>query len=229
VAPVSLKLDGVANDGEAGEGDNLGSDLESLYGGGGDDVVKGSPAPESLHGEAGEDIISGLGGDDSLYGGRDDDALFGDGDDDRFEGSRFPDGADVMYGGSGLDHANYRLRMDTVIVDLGGVADDGAPGESDNVRADIEEVTGSRDSDVLTGSDLAHNTLRGSGGDDTLSGLGGDDWLIGYAGADTLLGGDDDDKLSGADNVAGNDSLDGNVGSDECDSDTGDTETGCES
>jgi Ca2+-binding RTX toxin-like protein len=99
-----------------------------------------------------------------------------------------------------------------------------APSESDNVRADIEEVTGSRDSDVLTGSDLAHNTLRRSGGDDTLGGLAGDDWLIGYAGADTLLGGPDDD-LDGADGVARNDSLDGNVGRA---SDAGDTETGCE-
>ena len=33
-------------------------------------------------------------------------------------------------------------------VDLDGVADDGAPGENDNVRADIENVTGGRGPDV---------------------------------------------------------------------------------
>ena len=227
-APVSVRLNGVADDGESGEGDGIGGDVESIYGGGGDDVLKGTAAPQSLHGGDGDDTISGLDGSDWLYGDGDDDTLIGDGGDDRFETFQVPDGADAMYGGSGRDHAHYRRRVDAVTIDLDGVADDGAPGESDNVRADVEDVTGGRGPDILTGSNLTDNTLRGAGDDDILSGLGGDDLLAGYGGADTLLGGLDDDKLSATDNVAGNDSLDGDVGTDQCDSDAGDPETGCE-
>ena len=149
----------------------------------------------------------------SVDGGTGDDVLAGGPSYDTLSGGT---GADAVSGGAASDTVTYEDRVAPVEIRLDGAANDGEAGENDNVRADVEEVTGSRDSDVLTGSDLAHNTLRGSGGDDTLSGLGGDDWLIGYAGADTLLGGDDDDKLSGADNVAGNDSLDGNVGSGAC-------------
>ena len=68
-APVRVSTDGVANDGERGEGDNV---LPSIYG------VTGSPAGDHFVGSAGEDFfagfdgndsISGLGGSDSLYGG----------------------------------------------------------------------------------------------------------------------------------------------------------------
>ena len=52
-----------------------------------------------------------------------------------------------------------------------------------DVLSSIENVIGSGDDDVITGSD-AGNILQGGDGDDILSGEGGNDILIGGAGAD---------------------------------------------
>src|SRR6266511_5116940 len=41
-APVTITLDGVADDGEAGEGDNVGADIERATGGSGDDLIVGN-------------------------------------------------------------------------------------------------------------------------------------------------------------------------------------------
>jgi hypothetical protein len=66
-APVSLTLDGVANDGWAGETDNLLA-LETIQGGNGDDTIIGDGSPNLLLGGVGADTILGLGGNDELFG-----------------------------------------------------------------------------------------------------------------------------------------------------------------
>ena len=42
-APVTITLDGVADDGEVGEGDNVGADVEEASGGSGADRIVGNP------------------------------------------------------------------------------------------------------------------------------------------------------------------------------------------
>lgn len=72
-AAVRVTLDGVANDGQAGEGDNASSDVEDVYGGLGNDVLVGSALRNVLDGGAGNNTLLGGSGPDDLYsqGGND--------------------------------------------------------------------------------------------------------------------------------------------------------------
>jgi hypothetical protein len=69
-AGVAVSLDGVANDGAAGEGDNVGTDVEGVSGGTGSDTIVGSPGRNSLDGGPGNDFVDGRAGVDALSGGR---------------------------------------------------------------------------------------------------------------------------------------------------------------
>lgn len=73
--PVDVTLDALANDGRAGEGDNVLSDVEDVYGGSGDDRLVGNDAPNTIDGADGADRITGGGGTDVLIGGPGDDTL----------------------------------------------------------------------------------------------------------------------------------------------------------
>lgn len=70
IAPVKVSLDDRRNDGGRGsrERDNVHSDIESLFGGNGDDVIFGSSGPDRLYGNRGRDKIFGLQGNDVLSG-----------------------------------------------------------------------------------------------------------------------------------------------------------------
>lgn len=75
VAPASVSLDGIANDGEAGEGDNVADDVENIIGGQGDDVFNGSDAPNRIEGGPGNDTIDGKRGPDQMLGQAGDDTI----------------------------------------------------------------------------------------------------------------------------------------------------------
>lgn len=90
---VTITVDDMPGDGEIfGESDNVGSDIEIVYGGVGDDYLAGNEAANDLLGGAGADWIEGNGGEDKIYGGAGEDFLFGG------------DGVDYIYGG---DEADY--------------------------------------------------------------------------------------------------------------------------
>ena len=157
--PVTLSLDGEANDGAAGEQDRIGSDVESLAGGSGDDVVTGSASSDALDGGKGSDAIDGGPGDDYLSGGGGDegrDRIAGGDGNDTLSGIN---GRDTLVGGTGRD-----------IVAGGGGADDLDGGEGDDA------MTGG------PGGDL----VKGGLGDDTLDGA--DPLLLGADGPDDLRG-----------------------------------------
>jgi Ca2+-binding RTX toxin-like protein len=97
---VTISLNGVADDGSSGEGDNVGADIEDIDGTGGNDVFIGSPGPDGFSGGFGNDEIHGGGGDDHLYGGGGDDRIYGDAGNDKVEGAN---GADTVDGGPGTD------------------------------------------------------------------------------------------------------------------------------
>ncbi len=67
--PLSLTIDGVANDGAAGESDNILTDVEDLYGREGADVLVGSASANALIGGGGADRLNGGGGFDSYDAG----------------------------------------------------------------------------------------------------------------------------------------------------------------
>jgi len=160
----TVRLDDVANDGRPGETKNLRSDLEIVDGGGGGDTLIGNPGPNTLRGGAGNDVIDGGAGDDALEGNA---------------------GGDELIGGAGTDGVGYPEAVAQRIT-LDGLRDDGAPGELDNVRADVENVAAGPGDDEVVGTG-AGNRLDGGAGDDRLDGAGGADELLGGTGADTLL------------------------------------------
>jgi Ca2+-binding RTX toxin-like protein len=162
-----------------------GPDGDALDGGAGDDTVTGGDGPDALSGGAGQDRLDAGAGNDSLAGG--------DGNDLLLTGP----GADVLAGGGGVDTADYGLSAAGVGVSLDGTANDGAPGEADNVEADIEVVLGSTQADYLTAGP-ASVTLRGDAGDDRLVGGPAADTLDGGDGNDVLDGGDGPDVIYGA-------------------------------
>ena len=164
--------DGLANDGATGENDQV-LNTEGIFGGSGNDTLTGSVGDEHFWPGDGNDSVAAAGGSDVL---------------------NWSPGADSMTGGAGTDTASF-LFTSSVNVSLDGVANDGHAGESDNIAADVENLEGSPDSDVLIGSDAA-NVFDPSSGDDQVSGLGGDDTLNASAGADSFDGGSGDDVAS---------------------------------
>lgn len=104
LARLWLSLDGLANDGAAGEGDNL-LTIENIIGGERNDVITGDAHSNVLNGGGGNDLIRGGAGNDLIYGGRGKDRLFGDAGNDIFY-DRDVKFQDVITGGAGLDRAS---------------------------------------------------------------------------------------------------------------------------
>ena len=100
-------LDGAADDGAPGEGDNVGSDIETIDGTHGERHVHGSPGPDDFSGYSGNDEIHGADGADTLDGGDSNDRVFGDTGNDKVEGS---DDSDTVDGGPGSRPALRRHR-----------------------------------------------------------------------------------------------------------------------
>jgi Ca2+-binding RTX toxin-like protein len=66
-APLHISIgDGAADDGAAGEGDDVGADIENVTGGAGADRIIGSDAANVLDGGDGNNEIDGRGGDDRI-------------------------------------------------------------------------------------------------------------------------------------------------------------------
>jgi Ca2+-binding RTX toxin-like protein len=201
-APLNVSLDGAAGDGEAGENDNVGADVEAVNGGSGDDTLTGGDADNALNGGAGNDTLYGSGGSDQLDGGAGDDLLDGG------------IGADTLIGGDGGDRATYASSPAGVRVTLDGQPGDGAAGENDSV--DTENLTGSPGDDVLIGNSGA-NAIEGGAGTDR---------ILGGAGADALDGGQGDDLIQSLDSE--NDVVACGEGTDGTLSDKADVRTDCE-
>jgi Ca2+-binding RTX toxin-like protein len=149
---VSVSLDGVADDGPAGEADNAGTDIENIKGGRGNDTLVGNSARNLIEGFAGNDTlrggtppttrtsttIIGFVGDDTLDGGIGSDQMHGEGGDDRLLARDAVDDqvAASMTCGTGND------RLDTDLADDDTRAlptscetiDQGAINEGANVR-----------------------------------------------------------------------------------------------
>lgn len=77
--PITVDLDGASrDDGQAGEHDTVGSDIEDVFGGMGNDILIGNAADNTLDGFRGNNVIRGRDGDDRLIGGDGSDQLYGE-------------------------------------------------------------------------------------------------------------------------------------------------------
>jgi len=99
--PVTVDLDGAkGDDGAAGEHDTVAADVESIYGGRGDDHLTGSARANFISGQAGADTIRGGAGDDYLVGLDGVDRIYGEGGDDLLYGWDQPASVDYLDGGA---------------------------------------------------------------------------------------------------------------------------------
>ena len=178
-----VTIDDVANDGESGEGDNVQTDIENVFGGSGGDTLTGSASAnlltvglvrtrlpavrqlDSLNGGDGNDTLNGGDGNDTLDGGLGADSISGGGvasTSTRRRTQREPRGS--------------RLRSMTSRTT--------ACGRGRQRQTDVEVVTGGDGDDSLTGSPQT-NELEGGAGNDTLDGGLGSDSMAGGDGTDT--------------------------------------------
>jgi len=194
----------------------------SVDAGAGNDTVTGGTSNDTLSGGDGNDHLNGGDGNDWLRGGNGKDALNGNAGNDRLDGGN---DVDVMLGGAGNDTADYSGRTTGVVVLLDNINNDGASGELDNVRNDIENVWGGNAADRIIGSSAA-NFIKGNGGNDTIFAGDGNDTLDGGGGADSLLGQAGNDRIQARDGVI--DVVDGGAGSDSAQVDKTDKRTSIE-
>jgi Ca2+-binding RTX toxin-like protein len=154
---VSVVLDNVANDGQLSPAENDAVALvENAIGGQGNDQLTGSTGTAGT----GTNVLDGRGGDDVLTPG--------------------PEGAspvpDTLIGGPGThDRVDYSARGDNLVITLDGQANDGLPpagdtypGENDDIRGDVEDVTTGSGNDNVTGNNTVANTISTNAGNDTV-------------------------------------------------------------
>ena len=170
--------------------------LESVFGGGGDDVFSTSGTQGVVaHGRAGADRITGGSGADVLSGGGGNDTISGGGGDDTLLAGA---GADTLSGGGGSD----TLYVDGDDAFSGGegwdtvVFTDDVAHDVDMQARGVERVYGGDGDDtfhIASDADSYPLHLYGGGGDDELTAGVSEDFLHGGKGDDVLKGGYRDD------------------------------------
>jgi Ca2+-binding RTX toxin-like protein len=190
------------------EKDDVQSDIETVEGGAGADVLVGNDANNTLRGAAGADSLVGKGGDDVFdedYGTEQD-----------FATANTANGADTFWGGTGTDdRVSYATRTADLCVTIqstgaaslstvtasgegttastgGGVIPTCTATEGDKVKMDVESALGGLGSDYLVGNE-SNNKLDGAGGTDYVwCGSGEEDFA--FSAAD--VGFDQDDATA---------------------------------
>ena len=167
-SPLAVTIDLGAGTASGGDADG---DVFSLI-----ERVLGSTHDDMITGDGGINYLRGWSGDDTLIGGAGNDYLQGD------------LGADTLDGGAGInDWAYYASSTSGLTVNMGDTSLNTGEAVGDTY-INIENLTGSRYSDHLTG-DSSNNQIRGFLGDDMLFGGDGRDFLRGDEGADVHDGG----------------------------------------
>lgn len=196
VTGVSISMNAQADDGHAGEGDQL-LGFEDLNGTDQDDTVNADGADNTIMTGEGNDVINAGAGDDEVTPGLGNDVLdAGEGNDEAYQFGP-TDGADLLNGGPGTGDATTfgdgeGDNLDPVTINQDGVANDGHAGEGDNLSG-FEGLAGTDGPDTIVG-DAASNVIEGFAGNDSLVGAAGNDSLLGGPGDDLInaLGGRDD-------------------------------------
>ena len=177
---VDVSIDTDADDGQAGERDKVLLSVEAvtgsqagdrLIGSDVDNVLDGGNGPDDLRGSVGDDTLRGGSGNDQLIGNAGDDFMFGNQDNDTALAACCADGADFFEGSTGVDTASYIGRGTAVTVSIDNIANDGSPGEGDDIRLDVENVQGGSGNDTLRANQFQSgpNRLSGNAGSDSIS------------------------------------------------------------
>jgi Ca2+-binding RTX toxin-like protein len=171
-APVTVSADSKPGDGEAGENDNVSTDVEVIAGGAGGDTLVGNAADNELIGNAGDDVLAGGGG------------------------------ANALRGGDGFDRADYSSAgaVSVTLNDKADDGPAGAPTDFADVEGVIgspysDVLIGNAATNSFVGGEGDDRILPG-GGADTVDGGAGDDIIQTLDGvADTVVCGDGEDGV----------------------------------
>lgn len=206
---ITATLSNIENVWGAGGNDNITGDANAnyLWGYDGNDALDGGDGNDTLSGGAGDDTLTGGAGIDNSYGGSGNDVLG--------PGSAGISQGEVYSGGSGTDtidmsvmtSSGYTINLTTGDLQWSGVI---LPITITASMIGIENVVGAGGGDNITGSS-GNNVLRGGGGSDLITGEGGVDRLYGGAGDDTLRASSDSSGIDDGevyDGGAGIDTLD---------------------
>jgi len=208
-----------------------GDGADWLRGYDGADTLLGGPGNDKLEGSTGNDVLDGGDGDDELSGAEGSDRLLGGAGNDLLH----PDdheapAADVVDGGPGVDtiDGDYSDRGRSVSAGpagltftMAGGADDGRPGEADDLEnverlflSESPRYVGTEGDDfVKVAQSTNAGSLAGGGGNDDLSGADGMETIDGGPGNDRVVGGFNDDVLTGG---PGRDQIIGDLPTGDC-------------
>ncbi len=103
-------LGGVADDGEAGEGDFIAADVESAFGGSGNDTIRGNDLGGYLIGGSGNDTITAGKAEDRVEGNEGDDVI--DTRDGRYDSIDCGPGNDTLFADPGDGAENCEIAPD---------------------------------------------------------------------------------------------------------------------
>lgn len=173
---ISVGLAGAGNeDGEAGEQDDIKSDVEVIQGGSAADTFINTAGVQTFRGGAGNDTFN-------------------------MGAPTVATAADILFGEAGTDVVSFAARTAGVTINLTATATSGVTGENITIQADIENVTcptsalatcavtgSSSDNTVTVGAGVC--TFAGGAGDDTMivgSGFGAAHEFTGGAGLDRI-------------------------------------------
>lgn len=168
-----------------------------IFGGAGNDTLRGGAGLNDIFGGDGNDYIDALGGYSRVYGESGNDWIFGGNRGNLLDGGS---GSDTLEGGDGGDI--YVVdRLSDVIIEAYVPYFDNDPNPRDTVHARVSWSLGANLEDLtLNGSAAINGT--GNGLSNVIVGNTGANMLQGLAGADTIEGG------------LGNDTIDGGAGVD---------------
>ncbi len=152
----------------------------NLYGGSGNDDLRGNDSNNTIVGNAGNDLIVGYSSGDNLYGGT--------GDDLYIFGSASSSDDDVLHEapGEGVDTLSFAVLATPVTIDLSL-----STPQAVHANRTIELVSPEAFENIIGGSGL--DTLLGNASANRIQGRSGNDLLSGGAGNDQLEGGSGDD------------------------------------
>ncbi len=181
------------------------NDLDTVYGGAGNDTIRTGDDADLIFGGLGNDNIDGGIDADTIFGGQGNDTIVGGEGSDSIEGGT---GDDLIYGG-----------LSPAFPDSVNIPD--AAGDLRPLNG-ADTIFGGQGNDTIFGLDDADVIFGGVGNDsidagvdnDTVDGGLGNDTIIGGEGADSLTGGADRDVFIGAN---ANDFIDGSESGDDFD------------
>ncbi len=164
-------------------------DLDTVFGGAGNDSITTGDDDDTIFGGTGDDNIDAGIDDDFVEGGEGNDTILGSEGNDEIYGE---DGDDVIYGGLAPGDGDFADLPN----DLDGDGDSNDPGEDLVTDNNNDTLFGGAGNDFITGND-DDDTLYGGTGNDVLDGGIDDDTIYGDEGEDTIIGGQGTDELFG--------------------------------